>query len=58
MSSQQVTKHQQLGLTDEQVLKMYTFMLKARKFDERATLFNGRAKRPFISLVSVKKRPR
>ncbi|SDN02628.1 2-oxoisovalerate dehydrogenase E1 component alpha subunit [Paenibacillus sp. yr247] len=37
MSSQHVNKHHQLGLTDEQVLMMYTFMLKARKYDERAT---------------------
>jgi 2-oxoisovalerate dehydrogenase E1 component alpha subunit len=47
MSSQQVTKHQQLGLTDEQVLKMYTFMLKARKFDERATLLQRSGKTAF-----------
>lgn len=47
MSSQQVTKHQQLGLTDEQVLMMYSFMLKARKFDERATLLQRSGKTAF-----------
>lgn len=47
MSSQQIAKHQQLGLSDEQVLEMYTFMLKARKFDERATLLQRSGKTAF-----------
>jgi 2-oxoisovalerate dehydrogenase E1 component alpha subunit len=47
MSSQPVGKHRQLGLTDEQVLQMYTNMLLARKFDERATLIQRSGKTAF-----------
>ncbi|MBP1960967.1 thiamine pyrophosphate-dependent dehydrogenase E1 component subunit alpha [Paenibacillus aceris] len=47
MSSQHNLKHQQLGLTDDDVLKMYTYMLKARKFDERATLLQRSGKTAF-----------
>lgn len=58
MSSQHILKHQQLGLTDEDVLKMYAYMLKARKFDERATLLQRSGKTAFIFPVSAKKRHR
>lgn len=47
MAVQNVAKHHQLGLTDEQVLEMYTFMLLARKFDERATLLQRSGKTAF-----------
>ncbi|TVY11756.1 thiamine pyrophosphate-dependent dehydrogenase E1 component subunit alpha [Paenibacillus cremeus] len=40
-------RHRQLGLTDEQVLKMYTFMLLARRFDERALLLQRSGKIAF-----------
>lgn len=47
MSSQQEQLHKQLGLTDEQVIDMYTFMLKARKYDERAMLLQRSGKTAF-----------
>ncbi len=47
MSTPHLAKHQQLGLTDGQVLSMYTLMLTARKFDERATLIQRSGKTAF-----------
>ncbi|CAM3804154.1 thiamine pyrophosphate-dependent dehydrogenase E1 component subunit alpha [Alkalicoccus chagannorensis] len=42
------TKHQDLGLTEEQVLDMYTTMLEARMIDERMWLLNRSGKIPFV----------
>ncbi|GAB2696920.1 thiamine pyrophosphate-dependent dehydrogenase E1 component subunit alpha [Paenibacillus thermoaerophilus] len=47
MSIGQMSKHRELGLTDEQVVKMYGNMVAARKFDERATLLQRAGKVPF-----------
>jgi 2-oxoisovalerate dehydrogenase E1 component alpha subunit len=41
-------RHQSLGLTDEDVLKMYETMLMARKIDERMWLLNRAGKIPFV----------
>jgi 2-oxoisovalerate dehydrogenase E1 component alpha subunit len=56
MSFQHVTKHKHLGLTDEQVLQIYTFMLMARKFDERATLLQ-RSGRIAFHISSIGQEP-
>ncbi|MBU7317294.1 thiamine pyrophosphate-dependent dehydrogenase E1 component subunit alpha [Paenibacillus oleatilyticus] len=47
MSIGQMTKHRQLGLTDGQALEMYTYMLKARMFDERCFLLQRSGKIAF-----------
>ncbi|WP_159882249.1 thiamine pyrophosphate-dependent dehydrogenase E1 component subunit alpha [Paenibacillus puerhi] len=47
MSIGQKLKHQQLGLTDQQVIEMYTYMLKARMFDERCFLLQRSGKIAF-----------
>ncbi|MEK8127502.1 thiamine pyrophosphate-dependent dehydrogenase E1 component subunit alpha [Paenibacillus filicis] len=47
MSIGQRLKHQQLGLTDQQVIEMYTYMLKARMFDERCFLLQRSGKIAF-----------
>ena len=44
MAIGQITKHRQLGLSDEQVLDMYRLMLMARKFDERALVLQRAGK--------------
>ncbi len=44
VSTQQQTRHKQLGLTDEQAVQMYTVMLRARKFDERGLLLQRAGK--------------
>ena len=41
-------KHQELGLTDEQVSEMYRYMLLARKVDEKLWLLNRAGKLPFV----------
>lgn len=41
-------KHQELGLTDEQVHEMYRYMLLARKVDEKMWLLNRAGKLPFV----------
>ncbi|UTR09491.1 thiamine pyrophosphate-dependent dehydrogenase E1 component subunit alpha [Evansella sp. LMS18] len=41
-------RHQQLGLSDETVLKMYETMLMARMIDERMWLLNRAGKIPFV----------
>lgn len=41
-------KHEELGLSDEQVLNMYRDMLLARKVDERTWLLNRAGKVPFV----------
>lgn len=41
------TRHKQLGLTDDDVLEMYTYMLRARRVDERMWLLNRAGKVPF-----------
>ncbi|MBO9606284.1 MAG: thiamine pyrophosphate-dependent dehydrogenase E1 component subunit alpha [Paenibacillaceae bacterium] len=47
MSIGQLTKHRELGLTDEQAIAMYTNMLTARKFDERCLLLQRAGKIAF-----------
>jgi 2-oxoisovalerate dehydrogenase E1 component alpha subunit len=47
MSIGQMTKHRTLGLTDEQLVNMYSTMVLARKFDERAHLLQRAGKIPF-----------
>jgi 2-oxoisovalerate dehydrogenase E1 component alpha subunit len=44
MSIGQLTRHRQLGLSDTDVIAMYTNMLLARKFDERAMLLQRAGK--------------
>ncbi|MEK7015010.1 MULTISPECIES: 3-methyl-2-oxobutanoate dehydrogenase subunit alpha [Bacillus] len=41
-------RHEELGLSDEQVLEMYRTMLLARKIDERMWLLNRAGKIPFV----------
>ncbi len=41
-------RHEAVGLTDEQVLDMYYYMLLARKIDERQWLLNRAGKVPFV----------
>jgi 2-oxoisovalerate dehydrogenase E1 component alpha subunit len=41
-------RHESLGLTDQDLIKMYTFMLLARKIDERMWLLNRAGKIPFV----------
>lgn len=41
-------RHEAVGLTDEQVLEMYRYMLLARKIDERQWLLNRAGKVPFV----------
>ncbi|MFC7364887.1 MULTISPECIES: thiamine pyrophosphate-dependent dehydrogenase E1 component subunit alpha [Bhargavaea] len=41
-------RHEQLGLTNEQVLRMYETMLTARRLDERMWLLNRSGKIPFV----------
>ncbi|GAA4709672.1 thiamine pyrophosphate-dependent dehydrogenase E1 component subunit alpha [Brevibacillus fulvus] len=43
-----VNRHKEVGLTDEQVLDMYYYMLLARKIDERQWLLNRAGKVPFV----------
>lgn len=43
-SLKQSTKHEQLGLTDEQAIDMYKTMLRSRKFDERGLLLQRAGK--------------
>ncbi|OXM88149.1 thiamine pyrophosphate-dependent dehydrogenase E1 component subunit alpha [Paenibacillus rigui] len=44
MSIGQLMKHRKLGLSDEQAVEMYTYMQKARKFDERGFLLQRSGK--------------
>ncbi|RSL34580.1 thiamine pyrophosphate-dependent dehydrogenase E1 component subunit alpha [Salibacterium salarium] len=41
-------RHEEIGLSDEQVLSMYEMMLLARKIDERMWLLNRAGKIPFV----------
>ncbi|MEX2104509.1 MAG: thiamine pyrophosphate-dependent dehydrogenase E1 component subunit alpha [Bacilli bacterium] len=41
-------KHEKLGLSDQQVVDMYYYMLLARKIDERMWLLNRAGKIPFV----------
>lgn len=41
-------RHEEVGLTDAQVLEMYYYMLLARKIDERQWLLNRAGKVPFV----------
>lgn len=41
-------RHEELGLTNDQVLEMYKTMLLARKLDERMWLLNRAGKIPFV----------
>ena len=43
-----VKRHEEVGLTDEQVMEMYKTMLLARKIDERMWLLNRAGKIPFV----------
>lgn len=47
MSIGQLSKHRQLGLSDQQAIDMYTYMLHARKFDERGFLLQRSGKIAF-----------
>ena len=47
MTEQKLT-HEQLGLTDEDVIKMYETMVLARRLDERMWLLNRAGKIPFV----------
>ena len=47
MTENQLT-HEQLGLTDEDVINMYETMLLARRIDERMWLLNRAGKIPFV----------
>src|SRR5919201_359632 len=44
----EVPKHEQLGLSKEQLLEMYYYMLLARSLDERMWLLNRQGKAPFV----------
>jgi 2-oxoisovalerate dehydrogenase E1 component alpha subunit len=44
MAIGQLAKHRQLGLTDEQAVDMYRYMLLGRKYDERALLLQRAGK--------------
>src|SRR3954465_10446314 len=44
-------RHEALGLTKEQVLEMYYYMLLARALDERMWLLNRQGKAPFVISV-------
>lgn len=48
----QTLKHHQLGLSDEQVVKMYRQMLAARILDERMWALNRQGKAPFVVSVA------
>src|SRR5215218_3429006 len=41
-------KHEQLGVSKEQFLEMYYYMLLARSLDERMWLLNRQGKAPFV----------
>ena len=41
-------RHEELGLTNEDVLKMFETMLMARRIDERMWLLNRAGKIPFV----------
>src|SRR5690625_4834397 len=41
-------RHEQLGLSDEEVLDMYRLMVLSRKVDERMWLLNRAGKIPFV----------
>jgi len=43
-----VKRHEAVGLTDQQVIDMYYYMLLARKIDERQWLLNRAGKVPFV----------
>src|SRR6476660_6935703 len=43
-----VPRHEELGLSKEQLLDMYYYMLLARSLDERMWLLNRQGKAPFV----------
>jgi 2-oxoisovalerate dehydrogenase E1 component alpha subunit len=47
MSIGQISKHQRLGLTDDQAVEMYSYMNLARKYDERGIMLQRAGKVPF-----------
>jgi 2-oxoisovalerate dehydrogenase E1 component alpha subunit len=47
MSIGQLAKHLQMGLTDQQVIEMYTYMVLARKVDERSNMLQRAGKVSF-----------
>src|SRR5947209_3453493 len=44
-------KHEELGLSKEQLLEMYYYMVLARSLDERMWLLNRQGKAPFVISV-------
>lgn len=48
MSQMTANRHQELGLSDEDVLRMYFYMVMARRLDERMLLLNRAGKIPFV----------
>ena len=48
MLDKKILHHDSLGLTGEDVLKMYETMLLARRLDERMWLLNRAGKIPFV----------
>ncbi|WP_020061554.1 3-methyl-2-oxobutanoate dehydrogenase subunit alpha [Bacillus sp. 123MFChir2] len=48
MAEVKAKRHEELGLSDEQVIEMYRTMLLARKIDERMWLLNRAGKIPFV----------
>jgi 2-oxoisovalerate dehydrogenase E1 component alpha subunit len=48
MSNQAQNRHQAVGLSDQQVLDMFYYMVLARKIDERQWLLNRAGKVPFV----------
>src|SRR5213593_2881981 len=46
--SRSTLKHEELGLSKEQILEMYYYMLLARSLDERMWLLNRQGKAPFV----------
>ena len=48
MAEVKENRHEEFGLSDEQVLEMYETMLLARKIDERMWLLNRAGKIPFV----------
>jgi len=47
MSIGQMLRHRQLGITDQQLIEMYSTMVLARRFDERATMLQRSGKVAF-----------
>ncbi|GJM68049.1 hypothetical protein HMSSN036_02650 [Paenibacillus macerans] len=57
-SVQTKPQHEQLGLSDTEVVEMYKYMVLARKFDERCLLLQRAGKSIFMSPASDRRRRR